>query len=546
MNTQYKPKNDAAPISKYDQRSLLQMVLYARNLPSVDALGTDTVSEPINGVYEAEHRIRKAIQRNESILIYGDYDCDGMVATAILAGCLRQFKAKVAAYIPSREANGYGLTDAVVEQFSKRPYDLLITVDNGIAAIDQIRRIRELGSDVIVLDHHLPVTDENGEVVLPDAYIVDPHLPYEPSYKGICGAGVVHQVIKQLNQPYADYVEELVAVATLADVMPVTGENRNWLNRMIKQMETNPKHPFIKVALDYLKPPSPLTAEYIVFHLSPMINSVGRIGNPNQMVRVFLEPDTETLYQYIESLDQINQKRKDISADLEATWMDQLQQTKSKQGAVLFISQYSGLTGIVAGKASEKGQKPAICFAWNETNHVWNGSGRSFGEINLYEILSAMPTETMLRWGGHEGACGITLAPDQKNIFELEFYKQCNRFYKKDPHLWTHSIYYDVEVPLTKYTLDEVKRLSKMEPFGEGNTKPLFFARGVARNVRAIGSDKQHVKGTLNDGHGEVSFIAFNHKCREGTQIEGVFKETVNAYNNTETVQLQAVSMQTI
>lgn len=440
----------------------------------MEALNVDELSDPflIKDMQKAADTINAAIDSGERICIYGDYDCDGIMSTVILYSYLTEIGADVTYYIPER-SEGYGLNMKAVDKISDDGVTLIVTVDNGISAIPEAEYIYALGMKLVVTDHH-----QQGEQLPRAEAVVDPHRHdcFSP-FKYMCGAGIALKLVAALDGgDYTMALEQfgdLAAIATVADIVSLTGENR-FLVAYGMELISNSDRPSLMALKDVcgLKD-KPINSQSIGFGLAPRINASGRFGSPKTAAELFLCEDYDEALEAARELDRLNNMRKetenDIISEIE-TMIDE--RPELSRGRVIFLcgkNWHHGVIGIVASRIVEKFGKP--CFIASETDGEIRGSARAFGEFSVFGALSAC-SDVLEKFGGHPGAGGFTI----KNGMAEEF-RQLLEKYAFENHKIMPVAELKAEIPLTpaELTVQNVQGLDVLEPFGTDNEKPLFY-----------------------------------------------------------------------
>ncbi len=445
--------------------------------PSLDGLSSPFA---IKGMKEAAERVKKAIRGGEKILIYGDYDCDGICAISILMLYLRD-KADVWYFIPDRNRDGYGMSVSALERMfaAKRP-SLVITVDCGITAVGEVEYIKSQGIDVIVTDHHEP------QDVLPNCLIVDPKLEREGFFE-LCGAGVAFKLVEALsNAEEARKYIDIAAIATIADVVPLVKDNRIIAYFGLKALLTSPRR-----GIKLLVGAEDITSQDIMFKLAPRINAAGRLGSAMKAVGLFLESDYFMLKTLAEELARDNARRQDMCEVI-------VEEAKSMLKGVDFdstgfIALYNenweaGILGIAAARIVDEFKRPAVLFAKN--GEELKGSARSVPCVNIFELFSGM-SEYYTSFGGHAQAAGISIRPENFEAFREE----ANRRVLSEHPLTDFIPPVECEMELTRDIdfLSFAKELEYMEPTGYKNPKPTFLIKDGDFDFERIGFS-QHVK----------------------------------------------------
>ncbi len=484
----------------------------------------DSMSSPfdIDGMKEASERIKKAILGKEKILIFGDYDCDGIGAISILMLYLRD-KADVKYFIPNRVTDGYGMNvDTLKSIISRRRPDLVITVDCGITASEEVEYLKSQKIDVIVTDHHEP------QEVIPDCIVVDPKVKRTGFYD-FCGAGVALKLIEAMagREEIKKYLD-IAAISTIADVVPLKDDNRIIAYYGLKQMCANPRKG-IKLLLGTEK----LTSHDVMFKLAPRINAAGRLGSAMKTVDLFLEDDIFLLRNLCDDLESDNQKRQSICETVVAEAKAMLGDADFNSLGIIILAGENweaGVLGIAAARLVEEFKFPAILFAKN--GDMLKGSARSIKEVNLFEELSKF-SHLFTAFGGHSQAAGVTLPLSNFEEFKEGINKEILKGIDADAFLPTFD--YDLELDVNSNLLPFAKELTLLEPTGYGNPEPSFLVRGDFKFDR-IGVSK-HVKASTR-GIDLVGFYKYEHSLGS-TRGQRELNVTlgVNVYQNREYAQ---------
>lgn len=440
----------------------------------------------IKNLKEAANLLIEKMQTSDRIRIIGDYDADGIDATYILyKGLKGKFPTADIKYrLPRRFSEGYGLNTGIVDEIE--PGSVIITVDNGIAALDAIKKAKDMGNTVIIIDHHLPVTYE-GQIILPEAdIIVDPEAENESEYANYCGAALAYRFICEVLGCCA--IPRLVVnatIGTVADVMPITRTNWKLVKDGLIYLEQRLCNDSLAKLCDEAQITGPLQADDIGFKLGPIFNASGRLydNGAERVLDTLLSSNDDGLLPYkIKGLIDTNKERKalerKITSKLEIT----------ERPIVLYIPDISeGLIGIIAGRLCEKYYCPTIVFTDNKEKGILKGSGRSIPEIHLKDVLDKIQSK-MLGYGGHAQAAGLAIIPEHFVAFKSAFQMACGTIPEKDT-----NTYYDLYI--TEDQIPQmVEDLNKYAPYGEGNPMPVFrmtcnFENGI---YKRIGDDKSH------------------------------------------------------
>ena len=477
-------------------------LLAARGFDSAAAaqsfLSEETEFAPLRfaGMREAVERIHRALDDFESIAVYGDYDADGVTSTAMLYSYLDSCGANVSYYIPDREAEGYGMNRSAIDRLHERGVSLLITVDNGIASIDEIAYAASLHMDVVVTDHHRPRPE------LPAACaVVDPHRPGCGSlYKDLAGVGVAFELILALEgegcdvQGLLDNYADLLSIGTIGDVVPLTGENRAFVRAGLRQLSQTDRLGLRElISLAGMEDRS-FTATNVAFTIVPRINATGRMGSPDRAVRLLLSEDEEEAQSLAAEICADNDRRRAIEDEILASALEQLRREPDRLfDRVLIVSGahwHEGVIGIVASRLTERFGKP--CFVFSQDGDTAKASGRSVEGFDLFQAVSAC-SELLLKYGGHPMAAGLTLPADQLEVFR----SRINAFAAAQPKA-VPTILLDCVAELSELTLDLPRAAAFFEPFGTGNPPPLYGVTGVTlENITPVGGGK-HLRLTVS------------------------------------------------
>ena len=493
--------------------------------------------EAIDGIPAAADLIvRCALQGDMPVVIVGDYDADGVTATAILVKLLHHFGVSPRAIIPRRFTNGYGITHSLVEGIS---HSLLITVDNGIAAVEPIQAAKAAGNVVLILDHHLPQAE-----IPPADVIVDPHLhPERNGYEHYCGAGLAYKLAEYLcreasSQEKKDLFFDLLVLAclgTLADVMPLTGDNRRLVMSGLTVINRDSWYqqisPGLKSVLDLS--PRPYTEDTIKFQTAPILNATGRLFDAGSasVLKALITTEPAAAAGYAAKMKAINQRRKDLVAQ----WLAAVEEAAAGQeeAPILLVRCQGipeGIVGIVAGKLSEAHQRPAFVFSdIASAPGLLRGSGRTYGDFDLSPLIPVV-TPFAESAGGHAGAARITVSEGQYGPMgqAITQWAQDNR-----PPAADDTLYYDLDV--TEADLPAVLSVLKAHaPYGPGAEKPVLALRGLRLQTRGgqcyrlMGKGHEHLKlfGQVSDAVGfDLTAAYLDLGCPGTVDLLGVVEE---------------------
>lgn len=446
-----------------------------------------------------------ALENNKSVLIVGDYDIDGVCASAILVKGLLSIGLNVSWRLPNRVKDGYGLNMSIIDEAVFSDIDMIITCDNGIAAKDEIAHAKESGIDVIVTDHHeIPFEGEgeNKKYIMPDCLcIIDPHRVDDTyPYKNICGAMVAYKLILALQKKLPDKITpaltdmlfDLAAVATVGDVMPLLDENRVIVKYGLRSIK-NTKNIGLSALIDETGiKRERLSAYHIGFIIGPCINAVGRLDSADTALKLLLTDDQKEAKDLAKKLKEANDKRKQITeekikeaSDIVDKGSDGHDYSKDTV-LILYINDcHESIAGLIAGKLKERYAKPTIVFT--DANDCIKGSGRSIEAYDIFANLSKFK-ELFIKFGGHPMACGLSM---EKQNFE-KFRHLVNEDSNLTQEDLTLKYYIDIDMPINYVSKELLNELEKLEPFGQGNASPLF----AQKNLEIL-SRKQNAKGNM-------------------------------------------------
>lgn len=508
-------------------------------------------SHALPDMEKALRRLYEAVQRQEKILIYGDYDVDGISAAAIVGETLAKLGVEVEFYIPHRLEEGYGLKIAGLSYAISQGCALVISVDCGITAVQEAAWAREQGLDLIITDHHRP-----GEQLPPALAVVDPWLS---SWEGpnLAGAGVAFKLARGLAEmlslppeagTLAGWALDLVALGTIADSMPLLGENRILVRKGLELLK-EAKRPGIKALLEVAGlNPSELNAERIAFGLVPRLNAAGRLGSARPALELLLTTSPQKAWELAQMLNRENGTRQLLEEQILAEAMLQAEAAveRGDPGVVLAgTGWHPGVLGIVAGKLAERFGRPAILIALDQEGKG-RGSGRSIAGIDLFNIIHSC-RQYLLSCGGHGQAIGLEIAADQVVSFREAFLAAleiaCGEE-RPQPRLQLEA-----EVLFSQLDKRLVEELENLAPFGEDNPRPLFLYRG-ARIVaaRQVGSEGLHTKLQVQAEGRELPAIGFRMVLPDniavGSKVDLAFRPTINTFNGQEDLELVIAALQ--
>jgi single-stranded-DNA-specific exonuclease len=475
-------------------------VLWARGYRDVPearrffAPSLDDLHDPyfLKSMPEAVERVHRAIKQKEPILLYGDYDVDGTSSVVILKKGIELLGGQVTFHVPHRLRDGYGMRSDVVEDAASRGVKLIISVDTGIRASEVVRTASQLGIDVIVTDHHLP------EAELPPALaVLNPNRP-DCAYpeKNLCGAGVALKLIQALladhpkREAFIESFLKLVAIATVADVVPLTGENRVIVKRGLEGLR-DVRNPGLRALLDVSELAEGVSpsAREIAFRVAPRINAAGRMASASDVIELFSTSDPDRARTIASQLHDLNKDRQQTEAEItQAIFKQCMEQIVTDNDAALVFAAegwHRGVVGIVASRVVERYNRPV--FVLGIENGTAQGSGRSIPAFHLLDALETMP-ELFSKFGGHRQAAGLTIAAARVEEFRERF--RAHAATKLGPEDFIKTLEIDCEIGFLEIDDASVSQILSLAPFGFGNPVPVF----VARNLEVVACDVKNDK----------------------------------------------------
>lgn len=519
-------------------------------------LGTiDTIPSPwlMKDMKKAVDILEKKIQQQAKIRIIGDYDIDGVTSTYILLKGLTRIGANVDTYIPDRVADGYGIHEHLIDRAESDKIDTIVTCDNGIADSAEIQMAKEKGMTVIVTDHHeIPYREENGErrVILPPADAILNPKQYDCLYpnKNLCGAVVAFKYITALYERFdiqkkelEDYYE-LVAIATVGDVMDLQGENRILVKEGLRRLPNTKNKGLQELIRANNLEDSKITAYHIGFVLGPCINASGRLDTAAHSLALLNAPTKEEAAKLAGDLTALNQSRKALTEKGKEEAIQLIETTELKNDRVLVVylpECHESLAGIIAGRLREKYHKPA--FVLTKGEKCAKGSGRSIESYSMYDELVKC-ADLMVQFGGHPMAAGLSI--EEENI--EKFREQLNQNCTLTEEDLRPKIVIDVAMPISYITKELLEQISLLEPFGKGNVKPIFAQKGLrVLDSNIIGKNKNVVKLKLLDPQGAIiegiyfgEADDFMNYIREKDSISVTYYPEINRFRGRESLQI--------
>ena len=490
---------------------------------------------------KADNVIRDAIEKHEEITVFGDYDVDGVTATAILLTYLRKQGAQVGFYIPDRHGEGYGLNIAAIEQIATHS-KLLITVDCGITCAAEVARAKELGMRVIVTDHH-----QLGPQIPECEAVLNPLLGHYP-FRRLCGAGVAFKLVQAMGGTEAiEPLWELAALATIADIVPLMDENRVIVYYGLAAMAATQRPGLIALMESAGVDLQKVSSSDVAFRMAPRINAGGRLALASRGVQLLTTRRMDTAREIAEELNQDNIRRRELEIEIfqQADEMTRQQIDFMNERAIVVCGEgwNPGVIGLAASRLVEKYKWPTILLS--RDGDICVGSARSIPGVNIHEAMSTC-RDLFIRFGGHAQAAGLTI--EAKNV--PEFKRRLSEAIREQaaPEAFIPTEEYDLELELSEMTEAFVDAFSAMQPTGFGNPAPVFCVRGVhTTDVRTIGKDGAHLRMRLAQGSDMRSAIGFRMGDRAANLpevIEAIITLSINVWQDKRSVQCELRQMQ--
>jgi len=543
------------PIRQESFSRLLVQLLYNRGVREQEDMrrfvdcqapaGTDPYE--LKGMEQAVQRLRRAIDQGELVAVYGDYDADGITATAVMLQTLTALGARVRSYIPDRFEEGYGLNEDAISYLFEQGVQLILTVDNGIRSVSDVSFGNELGIEFIITDHHMP-----GVEIPPALAVINPKQPDCPyPYKQLAGVGLAYKLAQALlrdaspEKPLAEGdLLDLVAVGTVADVAPLTGENRELVALGLSQLPVS-RRPGLLALLEMVSVDcDKVDSWHIGFTIGPRLNAAGRMESAEPALELLLTQDPERARQLARQLEDHNQERRAQTEDT----VERIRQYISADGAssLLYLVAESdfnpGIVGLVAGRLAEEFYRPMLIAERGDT--LTKGSARSIPGFHVTEALDQCG-DLLVRHGGHSAAAGFTVRNENLLALHTRLLQIAAR--QLDEEALTPLVEIDARLTLSGVKRDLVDSLGLLRPYGPGNPTPVFVSYGLTvTEKRQIGSEARHLKLKLHDGKQTWDAIAFRWGDRYEDipeQVDVVYELEINRWNGREDIQLKMVDI---
>lgn len=484
-------------------------------------------------------RVLQAIEQKEKIMIYGDYDADGITSITVLKSFLEERGLEVASYIPNRLDEGYGLNKTALKKIYDDGYRLIITVDCGISGIDEVDYANSLGMEVLITDHHEPAETLPKAVAVVDAKRKDNKYPFNQ----LAGVGVVFKLIQAISikldleeKEYLKYLD-IVCIGTISDIVPLIDENRV-IAKLGLKLIAQTKNIGLKALLEVIGFKN-IDSTTISFGVAPRVNACGRMGDEQVALDLFLEKDYDKAKELAIKLNEYNIERQTIEKSIFDEATEKIEKNEKDKACIIVGSEgwHHGIIGIVASKVTEMYFKPSIliCFEGNDGK----GSGRSIPGFDLHDALTEC-SDYLEKFGGHSMAVGVTVSRDKFELFKNKF-EEYAKSHDVDKIIPVINI--DSELSLKNIDIDSVKSLQKLEPYGEANKMPVFMIRNLKINsIRAL-SEGKHLKLTLKDDGYMINAIGFNmgnlsNEYLIDDKVDVIGNLDINSFNGNDSIQL--------
>ncbi len=487
-------------------------------------------------IMHAADIVNNYIEKGKKIAVFGDYDCDGVTATALLFTYLKGRGADCIYYIPDRFNEGYGMNCDAVRYLSEQGVELIITVDNGIACNKEIELANSLGITVVVTDHHLP-----GDVIPPAAAVVDPHRnDCMSEFKTVCGAQVAFMLICVMEgkepEELLPYFADILSVAVIADVMPLCYENRSIVKYGIQKLKTSPLTGFSALLNVSGVAISTVTAERIAFSICPRINAAGRMGNAKKAVELLCETDMLKALQIANEIDELNALRQQTEKTILSEVIENIEENKLYSDRVIVVcgeNWHHGVIGIVASRICERYGAP--CIILSSDGKIAHGSGRSYEGFSLFESVNYCK-DLLLKFGGHSLACGLSISFDSVDAFR----KKINDYAFKCQYV-PPILSLDCKLNPQALTVDLADSLKQLEPFGFGNSIPVFGVYSVTLQRITPLSNNKHLKLLFSKDKTSFQALLFGASTdsfcfSKGDLLDLAVTVDTNLYNGNRTV----------
>lgn len=458
----------------------------------------------LSGMKEAVERIRRALEKKEKILIYGDYDVDGVSSTSLMIQLFQKLEADVQYYIPNRFREGYGINRQALQTAQQQGFTLVISVDTGISAAAEVEYAKELGLDLIITDHHEP------SPILPDTIVINPKQPHcTYPFSQLAGVGVAFKLATALLDRLPEEYLDLVALGTVADLVPLIEENRILVTHGLKKINSQTRIG-IQALAEVAEIEQEITESHIGFALGPRINACGRLDSADLAVELLTTEDVKKARMLAEECNRLNQTRQQMVQGITAEAIQRVDADPKRYQHAIVVGDPSwnmGVVGIVASRLVEKYYRPVIVLSIDTDQGIAKGSARSIEGFHIYQALSECK-QHLLNFGGHEMAAGMTLEIHQIDVLQDELSRLANEWLQ--PEDWMPTSAVDDELTLSEVNLTFIQQLEQLAPFGVGNPTPKFVVKGAQiQRKSVVGVHKDTLKLELKENENRLDAIGF-------------------------------------
>ncbi|QFT90007.1 Single-stranded-DNA-specific exonuclease RecJ [Bacillus sp. THAF10] len=486
-------------------------------------------------------RVQEAIENEEKILVFGDYDADGVSSTTVMVTALKEIGANVDFYIPNRFTEGYGPNETAFKEAKENGFSVIITVDTGISALHEANVAKELGIDLIITDHHEPGPK------LPDAFAIIHPKKKTCTYpfKDLAGVGVAYKVAHALLGKNPEHLLEVAAIGTIADLVPLVGENRLLASKGIKKMQQTTRVGLKALLQKCGVEPHTITEETIGFSIGPRINAVGRLDNADPAVHLLMTQDVEEAKMLSEEMESYNKERQQIVNTITEEAIKQVEEKypPEKNSFIIVEGQNwnAGVIGIVASRLVDRFYRPTIVLSLDEESGLAKGSARSIAGFDLFENLS-LCRDILPHFGGHPMAAGMTLKMEHVDELRQRMNQRANELLTAEDFMPLTEV--DIACSLEEVSLKTIEQLDLLAPFGVANPKPKVLLTEVTpQQIRQIGNKSNHLKLVLEQDGSSLDCVGFGfgetyHHISPGATLDVIGELSINEWNNFKKPQL--------
>ena len=529
--------------------SVIETILFSKGITQKEEIGEFLSDKPqktydpflIKNMQESIACIKKYVKEKKKIVIFGDYDVDGVCASTLLMQFFSHITNSIDYYIPNRFSEGYGLNKAAIDYIKeKMGGELIITVDNGVSCVEEVAYAKQLGLEMIVTDHHNP-----GEK-LPECLVINVKQQEDTyPFKELCGCGVAFKLAQALQRIFdlpktvLNPLLDIVALATVADIVPLVDENRTFVKYGLDIINKDKR-----LGLSVLRKvvglhDKKITAGRIGFVLGPCFNAAGRLEDAKLGVKLLLETSYEQALKLANTLYTLNRERQQLQEQGEAYCKAVVEQQYIEDGFLVVRADHvsEGVIGIIAGKIKDIFYKPTLVVTKGEEGYL-KGSGRSIKGINIFEELGKV-SDLFIGFGGHEMACGFSIKEQRLDELREVLNKRAGEIKASDPNVFVPKLEIITELTGEELTVDLIREVEKLEPYGMGNSRPVFVIKNIKVNpqwTKACGSNKTHLKFSGSHGDCILGGIGFSlaekyEKLQYPREVHIAFNPEINEYN---------------